>query len=231
MIEAKNVSLSLKGNLVLEKINFSISPGEMVCFLGPSGAGKSTVFKLLIGEMRPTIGSIKVDSFSLQEISSSSLQSYRRQIGVVFQDFRLLPTKTVFENVAFALEVCGEEALVHQRVPQVLTLVGLHEQKGLFPHQLSGGEKQRCSIARALVHNPKILIADEATGNLDPKNSREIAELFGKLHKERDLTVIFSTHDPSLVENLKPRIIRLDQGKISFDHPYLSKEEAFKGMV
>jgi cell division transport system ATP-binding protein len=231
MLEFQNVSLSLQKKEVLKNINFTIAPGEMVAILGASGTGKTSVFRLLLGEVRPTLGSLQLDTISLEKLSASNLQKYRRQIGVVFQDFQLLPQKTVFENVAFALEVCGEEGKISQKVPELLKLVDLWEKRDQFPNTLSGGEKQRTAIARALVHNPKILIADEATGNLDPQNSKDIAALFQTLHKEKNITILFATHDPILVEALHPRVIRLESGKVLFDKKEVSLQEAFKGMA
>jgi cell division transport system ATP-binding protein len=172
-----------------------------------------------------------LDDFLLRDLSSSSLQLYRRQIGVIFQDFRLLPQKTVFENIAFALQVCGEESLIMDRVPELIDLVGLKDQAHRFPRELSGGEKQRVAIARALVHDPKILLADEPTGNLDPKNSREIGEIFKKLSQEKGLTLLFATHDPLLVQKLNPRVIRLEKGKVQFDERRCPLEKAFAGII
>jgi cell division transport system ATP-binding protein len=143
----------------------------------------------------------------------------------------LLSKKSVFDNVAFALEVCGEDEKISKKVPELLDLVGLSHRANAFPHELSGGERQRTAIARSLVHNPKILIADEITGNLDPKNSRDIADLLQHLHLTQELTVLFSTHDPILVEALNPRVIRLESGKILFDKKNCSMEKAFQGIM
>lgn len=232
MLEFKNVSLSFDKNEILRNISFSVDPGEICAILGGSGAGKSSIFHLLTGENRPTIGSIKLDAFALETLGQADLQKYRQQIGIVFQDFRLLSKKTVLENVIFALEVCGtEKEVAQQKAHALLHMVGLGDKIKEFPSKLSGGERQRLAIARALVHEPKILFADEATGNLDPKNAREIAELFQRLNKEQGLTILFSTHDPLLVRNLKPRIIRIEDGKILFDKKTCSLEEAFKGIV
>ncbi|MCF7917450.1 ATP-binding cassette domain-containing protein [Candidatus Gracilibacteria bacterium] len=231
MLEFQNVSLSVGRKEVLQNISFSLVPGEIVAILGESGAGKSSIFRLLLGEWKPTLGSIKLDEIVLEKLSLENLQKYRRQIGVVFQDFRLLAKKTVFENIAFALEVCGEESKISKKVPELLKLVGLSQQKDQFPDSLSGGEKQRVAIARALVHTPKILIADEATGNLDPKNSREIAELFSRLHKDQGLTIVFASHDPTLVMRTNPRIIRLEKGRILFDEKNCPPERAFAGLL
>lgn len=228
MLKFRNVSLALSGKEILKNLNFEISSGELVAIIGASGAGKSSIFKLLISEQRPTLGTILLDHISLGDLSFSSVQNYRRQIGIIFQDFRLLSQKTVFENVAFSLEVCGKEEKIEQKVPELLKLVGLLEKKDVFPRELSGGERQRVSIARALVHDPKILIADEATGNLDPKNSLEIATLFQRLHKEKNLTILFATHDPILIEKLSPRVIRLKNGAIDLDKKSCTVEEAFE---
>lgn len=231
MLEFKNVCLSINHNQILHNVNFKVMPGEVVAILGVSGAGKSSIFHLLTGERRPTSGLIKLDEFSLGHLSASSLQFYRRQIGVVFQDFRLLPQKTVYQNIAFALEVCGEDDMIKHKVPELLELVGLEKKAGQFPHELSGGEKQRTAIARALVHDPKILIADEATGNLDPRNSREIARLFKRLNENKNLTILFSTHDIVLVHEIKPRVIRLEWGSVQFDKYPCPEEEAFTGIL
>lgn len=231
MLQFKNVSLSLEKAQILTDISFTLEPGEVCALLGGSGAGKSSIFHLLTGEYKPDLGTIQLDNFSLEQLDSKALQTYRRQIGIIFQDFRLLSQKTVFENVAFALEVCGEQDYTEHRVLELLTLVGLKQKAKQFPRQLSGGEKQRLAVARALVHDPKILIADEATGNLDPKNSKEIGNLFQKLNQEKGLTILFSTHDPLLVDQLKPRIIRLEKGKVLFDKKDCTLQEAFKGIV
>ncbi|MCL4132121.1 UNVERIFIED_CONTAM: hypothetical protein GTU68_020162 [Idotea baltica] len=231
MLAFKNVSLSFKKRAVLDDISFKVEPGELCALLGGSGAGKSSLFHLLTGEYRPTLGSIVVDNFALEKLGRNDLQKYRQQIGVVFQDFRLLPQKTAFENVAFALEVCGKYDEIEGRVSALLNIVGLGKKQDAFPHQMSGGEKQRVAIARALVHQPKILIADEATGNLDPKNSREIAELLLALHKKQGLTILFSTHDPIMIQEMKPRIIRLEQGKVLFDKKECTIREAFEGLI
>jgi len=217
MLEFLHVSLSVQKKEVLRDVHFSVFPGELVAILGPSGAGKSSLFRLLIGEVKPTTGSIRLDNFSLDHLSTENLQKYRRQIGVVFQNFRLLPGRTVFENVAFPLEVCGEEGIIATKVPELLHLVGMWEKRNQFPPSLSGGEIQRAAIARALVHNPKLLIADEPTGNLDPQNSKGIAELFGFLHQKKGLTVLLATHDPLVVQTLLPRVVRLERGKVLFD--------------
>ncbi len=231
MLTFDQVSLKLGGQIVLKKLDFRVMPGEMVAILGASGAGKSSVFKLLTAEKRPTEGDVLLDSLSLRDLSVNSVQAYRRQIGIIFQNYRLLPQKTAFENVAFALEVCGKSHEIAKKVPEVLQLVGLKGKEDKFPRELSGGEQQRVCIARALIHDPKILIADEATGNLDPLNSRGIADLFAQINKERGLTILFATHDPVMVERLSPRVIRLEQGSIEFDLKQCSVDQAFVGLL
>lgn len=231
MLTFKNVSLKIGNSPVLNGLDFSVKPGEIVAILGASGAGKSSLFSLLVGEKKPTGGEILLDEISLGNLSFTSVQQYRRQIGIIFQDFRLLPQKTVFENIAFALEICGKADLVRERVPELLSLVGLKEKEARFPRELSGGERQRVSIARALAHNPKMLIADEATGNLDPKNSREIAELLLYLNQKTGLTLLFATHDPVMVQRLNPRVIRLENGKIRFDKHACPLAEAFADLL
>ena len=231
MLQFKNVSLAIDTTEILRNINFTIMPGELIAILGESGAGKSSIFKLLIGEKKPTNGSINLDNFSLNDLDLKSLQKYRRQIGVVFQDIRLLPGKTVLQNISYALEVCGAEDKIPRKIPELLKLVGLEHRADAFPATLSGGEKQRVAIARALVHDPKILIADEPTGNLDPKNSREIGELFQKLHKEKGLTIILSTHDITLISSMNPRVVRVQKGQILFDEKQCSMEKAFAGIL
>jgi len=230
MLSFKNVSLSIDENQILKNCSFDVFPGEIVAILGSSGAGKSSVFRCLTGETKPTSGNISLDNFALETLSLESLQKYRRQIGIVFQNFCLLREKTVFENVAFALEVCGEEGEIARRVPEILATVGMWDKRNRFPRECSGGEIQRIAIARALVHNPKILIADEPTGNLDPKNSREIIELFAKINKEKGLTILFATHDPIIFDVLSPRVIRLEDGAILFDTKECEKEKAFEGI-
>lgn len=231
MLALENVSLILDDRKVLDRISFSVKPGEVVAILGSSGAGKSSVFRLLIGEQKPTLGSLKLDDFRLEELSAQSIQSFRRQIGIIFQDFRLLPRRTAAENVAFALEVCGQSSQVSRKVPELLKLVGLQDKADQFPSSLSGGESQRLAIARALIHDPKILIADEPTGNLDPRNSREIAQLFERLHREKNITIVFATHNPVMIDIMKPRVIRLHDGRVAFDEKACPLERAFEGIL
>ncbi len=217
MIIFDKVIKKYKQKRVLDSVDLAITPGEFVSIIGPSGAGKSTLVYSLIGAEKIQAGNITVDGYRVSEMSDKELQYFRRRIGVIFQDFRLLPQKTVHENVAFALEVCGvEPKLINKRVNEVLKIVGLADQARHFPHQLSGGEKQRTAIARALVHEPSLLVADEPTGNLDPKTALEIVKLFLAINKQ-GISVILTTHNREIVNFLKKRVVRLDKGKIVGD--------------
>jgi len=201
----------------LRAVNLHIHPGEFVSIVGQSGTGKSTLAKLLFAEERPTKGEIVIGGWDISHISFRQIPLLRRQIGVVFQDFKLLPKKTVMENIAFALEVAGGNVrLIREIVPHVIRIVNLPGCEHRYPAQLSGGEQQRVAIARALVHRPKILIADEPTGNLDTINAREIMQLLKKIH-EFGTTVVLVTHDREMVNALKKRVITLDQGRITSD--------------
>ena len=202
---------------VLKDINLSIKPGEFVSIVGQSGAGKTTLVKLLIAEERPSRGKIELGNWDITGISSGIVPYLRRQIGVIFQDFKLLPKKTVFENVSFALEVSGAPgSRIRQIVPQVLQLVGLGNKFDRYPSQLSGGEQQRVVIARSLVHRPKVIIADEPTGNLDSINTEEIIEILKKIN-EFGTTVVLVTHNREVVNQLRRRVITLAEGKIIND--------------
>lgn len=217
MISFQNVTKRYNKINVLDNIDFTIESGEFVSVIGASGAGKSTLIHALIGGETINQGKIIVDGFVVNEMKERALQFYRRRIGVVFQDYKLLSQKTVYENVAFAMEVCGyEKNDIQKRVEEVLEIVGLKKQQKHFPHQLSGGEKQRVAIARALVHHPRLLVADEPTGNLDPKTAKEIIDLFLKIN-EAGITVILTTHNVTLVDFIKKRVIKLDNGKIISD--------------
>ncbi len=202
----------------LRNISLTIKPGEFVSIVGQSGAGKTTLARLLIAEERPTRGKIEVGGWDITKIRSGDIPSLRRQIGVVFQDFKLLRKKTVWENVAFALEVAGlPSARIHEVVPQVLKIVGLEEKMQRFPYQLSGGEQQRVVIARSLVHRPKILLADEPTGNLDTINTRDIIDLLLKINAF-GTTVVLVTHNREVVNSLRRRVITLADGQVIADH-------------
>ena len=200
--------------MVLDKASFEIHPNELVVLNGISGAGKSTIVALLIGAVKPNAGTVEVDDMVVNDMNANTLQIYRRKVGVVYQDYKLLPKKTVFENVAFAMEVCEEPRdIIDKRVPEVLEKVGLLQFQDKFPNQLSGGERQRLAISRALVHNPRLFIADEPTGNLDKETSLGILDLFKKLHNE-GATVLLTTHDPLAHELLAGRILNIGGGKI-----------------
>lgn len=217
MIIFDRVIKRYKTKKVLNDVSLSITPGEFVSIIGPSGAGKSTLVYSLIGSEKIQSGNITVDGYRITEMSPKELQYYRRRIGVVFQDYRLLPQKTVFENVAFALEVCGvEKSAIKDRVEEVLKIVGLAEQQKHFPFQLSGGERQRTAIARALVHEPSLIVADEPTGNLDPKTALEIVKLFQEINK-KGISIILTTHNKDIVNFLKRRVVKLEAGKIVDD--------------
>lgn len=214
MISFHNVTKKFGPHLVLDRITFEIKPNEFVVLKGTSGAGKSTIVSLLIGAERPDHGTVEVDGMVVNEMDDNTLQLYRRKVGVVFQDYKLLPKKTVFENVAFAMEVCGEpNELIHQKVPEVLEKVGLLHFQDKFPDQLSGGERQRLAIARALVHSPRLIIADEPTGNLDEGNVKGIVNLLKKLHEE-GVTVLITTHDHLVQELVQGRAMVIEDGKL-----------------
>lgn len=206
-----------RNGVALEDVTFEIDPGEFVSLAGRSGAGKSTVIKLLIGEERPTKGRIFFGQYEVNKLESNDLPAFRRHIGVVFQDFRLLPTKNAYENVAFALEVAGRpQREIAELVPQVLDMVGLGDKMKNFPHELSGGERQRVAIARAMIHRPEVVIADEPTGNLDPFHTFEIVKLLEKIN-QLGTTVLLATHDKEVINSLERRVITLDRGRIVRD--------------
>ena len=201
----------------LDRVSLHVEPNEFVVIIGTSGAGKSTLLKLLTREEKPTTGKIVVGGIDYDTLKDKHFQLLRRKIGVVFQDFKLLPQRTVFENVAFALEIAGmSNREIKNTVPKVIDLVGLRGKEKQFPHQLSGGERQRVAIARAVVRQPKILIADEPTGNLDPKHSWDIVRLLEKINKY-GTTVLLTTHNVEIVNRLKRRVITIEHGKITHD--------------
>ena len=218
MIEFKNVSKEYgNGQLVLKNINFKINDGEFVFIVGASGAGKTTITKLLLKEEEVTKGRIIVDSFDLTKLLGKNIPYYRRTLGYVFQDFRLFPNMTVYDNVAFAMRVIGDSnAKIKKVVPLVLKSIEMHKKLKSYPHELSGGEQQRVVLARALVNNPKTIIADEPTGNLDPKMSLEIMELLERINK-LGKTVIVITHEKSLVDHFKKRVLMIKNGSIISD--------------
>ena len=217
MISFHHVSKKYSGTEALQDINFKINPGEFVSLVGKSGAGKSTIVKLLLGEEKPTNWRIVVGSYEVHKLAPVELPQLRRQIGTIFQDFKLLSSKTAFENVSFALEVDGRsEQEIHELVPQMLDMVGLADKKNNFPHELSGGEKQRVAIARAMIHRPAVVVADEPTGNLDDINTEEIIKLLNKIN-ELGTTVVLATHNRHVVNTLGRRVITLSDGRIIRD--------------
>ncbi len=219
MIHLENVSkVYPNGVHALKEININIEEGEFVYIIGPTGSGKSTFIKLLDGEEIPDQGSVSVAGINVGKLKHSKVPYYRRNIGVVFQDFRLLPNLTVFENIAFALEVLGiHKTEVRKRVREVLSLVQLEEKAKSFPRELSGGQQQRATIGRAIVNKPKVLIADEPTGNLDPTMSKEIIDLLETINQEEKTTVLMVTHDKTLVDQYKKRTIALEEGYVVAD--------------
>lgn len=218
MIYFDNVSKSYPdGTVALNGVTLSIRQGEFVSIVGHSGAGKTTLVKLLLGEDNPTTGSVSFDSVNIKKIKAKDMPELRRRIGVIFQDFRLLPNKTAYENVAFAMEVAGKpDEEIASDVPHVLELVDLTKKMWNFPRQLSGGELQRVAIARAIVNQPDLIIADEPTGNLDPINTYEIVQVLKKIN-DMGTTVILTTHNKGVVEALGKRVITMDHGRIVRD--------------
>jgi cell division transport system ATP-binding protein len=215
------------GKVALADVNVAIAPGDFVFLVGPSGAGKSTFIRLLIREQVPTAGQVSVAGRDLLRMRRGQVPALRRRIGIVFQDFRLLPNKTVWENVAFALDVTGTpRAIVRRRVPQLLNLVGLQDHAHHLPTQLSGGEQQRTAIARALVHDPAILIADEPTGNLDPVTSWEIIQLLIQIN-ELGTTVLMATHNQEIVNAMRRRVLALEGGHLVRDEPTAAYEREY----
>lgn len=219
MILLKNVSKSYKNGVkALRDINLEIDEGEFVYIIGPTGCGKSTLIKILDGEEIPDSGEVWVANTNVDKLRHSRVPIYRRNIGVVFQDFRLLPTMTVFENIAFALEVLAlDKVTIRKRVREVLQLVSLEDKAKAFPRELSGGQQQRATIGRAIANHPKVLIADEPTGNLDPEMSKEIIALLEKINEVENTTILMVTHDSSLVNSYKKRTVALESGYIVSD--------------
>ena len=218
MIEFRNVSKVYNKNVkALTNVNINIDKGEFVFLVGPSGAGKSTFIKMLLKEVEPSTGNIVMGNEDLSKIKRRQIPYHRRKIGMVFQDFRLITTLNVYENVAFAMRVVGASPKeIRKRVPMVLSLVGLSDKYKMFPNELSGGEQQRVSIARAIVNNPKVLIADEPTGNLDPETAKEIMELIDDINKA-GTTVVMATHAKEIVNSMKKRVIAIDKGEVVSD--------------
>lgn len=201
----------------LENINLAIAEGEFVSIVGHSGAGKTTLVKLILAEEKPTDGTVFFESVNIHDLNSREIVRLRRKIGVVFQDFRLLPNKTAYENIAFAMESAGKtDEEITSDVPHVLELVDLASKINHFPHQMSGGERQRLAIARAIINQPEIIIADEPTGNLDPINTYEVVQILKKIN-DLGTTVILTTHNRGVIESIGKRVITLEKGKITRD--------------
>jgi cell division transport system ATP-binding protein len=218
MIKTEHVSKVYKDSVIaLEDVNIEVRKGEFVFVVGPSGSGKSTFIRLLLKEEEPSRGNIFVAGKNIASLSPWKVPFLRRNVGTVFQDFKLLPDKTVFENVAFALEVIGKQKqVIDRRVPEILELVGLGDKLNNYPEELSGGEQQRVSIARAFVNRPLILLADEPTGNLDPSTSVDIMKLLDRINRT-GTTVIMATHDNAIVDAMRRRVVELDKGQVVRD--------------
>lgn len=218
MIRFENISKVYAGSSpALENINFCVQPGEFVSVVGHSGAGKSTLLKLVYTEEKPTTGVVRFDDINLVDLRSKEMPILRRKIGTVFQDYKLLSKKTLAENVSFALEVAGKSDFeINETVPKILDIVGLGNKMDHYPEEVSGGEQQRVSLARALVNKPKLLIADEPTGNLDPVSTWEIMQLLLKIN-EFGTTVILATHDKGIVDKISKRVIVMENGRVVSD--------------
>ncbi|HZZ99743.1 MAG TPA: cell division ATP-binding protein FtsE [Candidatus Paceibacterota bacterium] len=218
MIEFKGVSTIYDDDfMALDGVNLEIKDGEFVSLVGPSGAGKSTLMRLMTREVLPSDGQVSIDGVNVGDLSPREVPLLRRKIGTIFQDFKLLSKKNAYENVAFALEVCGASpAEIAEDVPKVLNIVGLADKVYNFPHQMSGGERQRLAIARSLIHRPRILLADEPTGNLDLVNSYDVVKLLMKIN-EFGTTVILATHNREIVNAIGRRVITMERGKVIRD--------------
>ena len=229
MIEIKNVSKTYKnGTHALYNVNLEVEDGEFAYIIGPTGSGKSTLIKLLDGEEVPTSGKVIVSGVDVGRLKKSKVYLYRRKIGVVFQDYKLLPEKTVFENVAYALEILDMPTdKIRKRVREVLKLVDLADKSNSKPGELSGGQRQRVAIARAISKKPTILIADEPTGNLDPRMTDEIMSILEKINEEEKTTILVVTHDNVMVKKHPKRIITIESGHITHDHPYTKNNKEF----
>lgn len=217
MIYFNNVTKQYRDNMSLDDVTISIASGEFVSVVGHSGAGKTTLTKLILAEESPTEGTIFFESTDIHKLSNKDLINFRRKVGVVFQDFRLLSNKTAYENIAFAMEATGKDDLeIAEDVPHVLELVDLTNRATHFPHQLSGGEKQRLAIARAIITQPELIIADEPTGNLDPVNTNEIINILKKIN-DLGTTIILTTHNRTVIDQIKKRVITLENGRVVRD--------------
>ena len=205
------------GNKVLDNISLTVHKGELVSIVGHSGAGKTTLLKMFLAEEKPSKGRIFFESTDINTLKKSQINDFRRKVGVVFQDFRLLPDKNVYENIAFAMEAAGRaDEEIEADVPHVLELVDLSKKIWNFPHELSGGEKQRVSIARAIVNQPDVVIADEPTGNLDPLNTYDIVQILKKIN-DLGTTVILTTHNKGVIDSLRKRVLTMENGRIIRD--------------
>ena len=214
MIEFYNVSLNIDGKEILKNISFRLFKGEFAYITGPSGAGKSTILKLIYMDIFPDQGMVIVNNYSSAKIRTHEIPYLRRELGVVFQDFKLLPDRTVYENVAFALRATGVKTKeIRHRVVRVLNEVNISQQRSQLPDQISGGEKQRVAIARAIINDPFIVLADEPTGNLDAQNSREIMEIFERINR-KGTAILMATHDQSLIEQYPHRVIKIEEGRM-----------------
>lgn len=221
MIEIINLSKTYKKNIqALKDISLKVMPGEFISIVGQSGSGKSTLIKIIIAEEKPTSGQVIIGGWDITKIKDYEIPTLRRQLGIIFQDYKLLPKKTAYENIAFALQVCGYKPKdINKTTEQMLALVGLKDKGDRYPHQLSGGEQQRVAIGRSLVHKPKLLVADEPTGNLDSINTRDIIDLLKKINS-MGTTVLLVTHNRDVVNNLKSRVITLDHGYVISDQAH-----------
>lgn len=218
MINFQNIAKIYSSNIIaLEDVSFKIEKKEFVSIVGKSGAGKTTLLKLLLAQEKPSRGKVFFDNQDVHKIPSSKIPQYRRRIGSIFQDYKLFPNKTAYENVAYVLEVTGASDLeISRNVPQVLEIVGLSHRYSNFPLELSGGERQRVAIARALIHRPDVILADEPTGNLDPYHTREIIHLLSRIN-EMGTTIILATHNKEVVNTLSKRVITIEKGTILRD--------------
>ena len=217
MIYFNNVSKIYKDSVALDDVTFTIGAGEFVSIVGHSGAGKTTLTKMILVDENPTLGTVFFESINVHKLKNEDLTKLRRRIGVVFQDFKLLPNKTAYENIAFSMEAAGKtDEEIKSDVPHVLELVNLGNKFLNFPHQMSGGEQQRLAIARAIINQPELIIADEPTGNLDPINTHEIVQILKKIN-DLGTTVILATHDRGVIDSVGKRVITMENGKIVRD--------------
>jgi cell division transport system ATP-binding protein len=233
MIRLENVTKTYRGagSSALAEVQLQIDRGEFVFLVGSSGSGKSSLLRLMLREEKPDSGDLFVLGENLRTLPQRRVASYRRKLGVVFQDFRLLPNKTVYQNIAFALQVIGKSrAFIETSVPDVLQLVGLEDKSSSFPAALSGGEQQRVAIARALVNRPELLLADEPTGNLDPDNSKEIMGLLSRINLS-GTTIVMATHDRGIVDQMQRRVVEIKEGRIVRDAETASYREVPSGPV